>query len=96
MRYVSADAISNKSGVKNEKTEIIQDLPAGLLPIVLRIVALDDAEASRANLEPSMMAVASPRVFWAVVRHGNIGPVGAGKRGERSETSSMRGSRVSY
>jgi hypothetical protein len=28
---------------RNEKTEIVQDLPAGLLPIVLRVVCLDDS-----------------------------------------------------
>ena len=39
------------------------------------------SSAARANLAPAMMAVASPRVFWAVVRHAGVGPARAGGRG---------------
>ena len=35
--------------------------------------------SARANLAPAAMAVASPRVFWAVVRYGRVGgPGGVG------------------
>lgn len=29
---------------------------------------------SRGNLKVEAMALVSPRMFWAIVRHGNVGP----------------------
>jgi hypothetical protein len=57
-----------------ERTDVVQDLPAALLPLVLRVVAADASGDARRNLAPAAMAVASPRVFWAVARHGGVGP----------------------
>ena len=58
-----------------ERSDCVQDLPAAILPFVLAVVA-SDAKTARENLTPAAMACASPRVFWAVVRHGNVGPSG--------------------
>lgn len=58
---------------QTERSDCVQDVPAPILPFILAAVAAD-AENSRANLSPPAMAVASPRVFWAVVRHGRVGP----------------------
>ena len=58
-----------------ERSDCVQDLPAAILPFVLAVVA-SDAKTARENLTPAAMACASPRVFWAVVRHGNVGPIG--------------------
>ncbi len=61
-----------------EKTDVVADLPSSVLPFVLHAVAADARTnpSARANLAPAAMAVASPRVFWAVVRHGNVGGPG--------------------
>lgn len=59
---------------KTEITEITQDLPKQLLGVVFHVVAGDQADhRAKANLAPAAMAVASPRVFWALVRWGNVG-----------------------
>lgn len=79
VRYSVPDVGAGRSSAVGERTEVVQDLPAGLLPVVLRVVALDQSKEARANLAPAAMAVASPRVFWAVVRHGGVG--GARGRG---------------
>ena len=79
VRYAVPDVGAGQSSAVGERTEVVQDLPAGLLPVVLRVVALDQSKEARANLAPAAMAVASPRVFWAVVRHGGVG--GARGRG---------------
>jgi hypothetical protein len=69
VRYAATDA----GGRRREMSEIIQDLPAAFLPVVLRVVAADESAEARANLAPAAMAVASPRVFWAIVRHAGVG-----------------------
>ena len=64
-----------------EKTDVVADLPPSALPLILRVVAADakTSPSARANLAPAAMAVASPRVFWAVVRYGRVGgPGGVG------------------
>ena len=73
VRYSAPDVAAGRVGVDGEQTEIVQDLPAALLPLVLRVVAADQSPAARQNLAPAAMAVASPRVFWAIVRHGGVG-----------------------
>jgi len=82
-RAPNVGAGQSSAPARSETTEIVQDLPAGLLPIVLRVVCLDESPAARANLAPAMMAVASPRVFWAVVRHAGVGGAG-GRRFEEA------------
>lgn len=68
MRY------SKPESRKTEITEITQDLPKQLLGVVFHVVAGDQADhRAKANLAPAAMAVASPRVFWALVRWGNVG-----------------------
>jgi hypothetical protein len=57
------------------RQDCVPDLPRMVLPFVLRLVLGDASDpAARANLAPQRMAVASPRMFWAVVRHGGVGP----------------------
>ena len=73
VRYSAPDVAAGRVGHDGERTEIVQDLPAALLPLVLRVVAADQSPAARQNLAPAAMAVASPRVFWAIVRHGGVG-----------------------
>lgn len=73
VRYSAPDVAAGRVGHGGERTEIVQDLPAALLPLVLRVVAADQSPAARQNLAPAAMAVASPRVFWAIVRHGGVG-----------------------
>ena len=73
VRYSAPDVAVGRVGHDGERTEIVQDLPAALLPLVLRVVAADQSPAARQNLAPAAMAVASPRVFWAIVRHGSVG-----------------------
>jgi hypothetical protein len=72
VRYSAPDVGAGRVA-SGERTDIVQDLPALLLPLVLRVVAADQSPAARQNLAPAAMAVASPRVFWAVVRHGGVG-----------------------
>ena len=56
-------------------SDVFVDVPPLLLPMVLLMVANDTEDpVSRANLQPERMAVASPRVFWSLVRHTSIGP----------------------
>jgi hypothetical protein len=56
-------------------SDVFVDVPPLLLPMVLLMVASDtDDPVSRANLQPERMAVASPRVFWSLVRHTSVGP----------------------
>jgi hypothetical protein len=73
---VKYEAVDISTGRRQKKTDCVQDIPAAMLPIVLALVAADadTNAAARANLSPPSMAVASPRVFWAVVRHGGVGP----------------------
>lgn len=72
VKYSAPDV--NRGQVRHtERSDCVQDIPAPILPFILAAVAAD-AENSRANLSPPAMAVASPRVFWAVVRHGRVGP----------------------
>lgn len=55
--------------------DIVQDVDPVLLGLVLKALATDPDEETRAYLtNPAAMAVASPRIFWALVRHGNLGP----------------------
>ena len=51
----------------------VQDVPLPLLKAVLLAIVKGDDE-STANLRPVAMALVSPRVFWALVRHGGVGP----------------------
>ena len=51
----------------------VQDIPPTLLKAVLLAIARGDSDGV-ANLQPVAMALVSPRVFWAVVRHGEVGP----------------------
>jgi hypothetical protein len=63
------------------KQECVADLPASLLPIVLRLVIGDGSDrVAMDNMAPERFAVVSPRMFWAVVRHGGVGPAAAGGR----------------
>jgi len=56
-------------------TDAVADIPPALLPHVLRLVASDPQDAAaRANLAPQHMAVASTRMFWAIVRSCGVGP----------------------
>jgi len=68
------------SDPSKEKTDVVADLPPSALPLILRVVAADarTSASARANLAPAAMAVASPRVFWAVVRYGGVGAPGGG------------------
>jgi len=66
-------AIKYKSGPRSFSSLCVQDIPPPLLSAVLLAIARGDAE-STANLRPVAMALVSPRVFWAVVRHGGVGP----------------------
>ena len=68
------------SDPSKEKSDVVADLPPSTLPLILRVVAADarTSASARANLAPAAMAVASPRVFWAVVRYGGVGAPGGG------------------
>lgn len=66
-------AVKYKSGPRSFSNLCVQDIPPPLLSAVLLAIAKGDAE-STANLRPVAMALVSPRVFWAVVRHGGVGP----------------------
>ena len=75
MRRTARRAVPSK-----EKSDVAADLPPSTLPLILRVVAADarTSASARANLAPAAMAVASPRVFWAVVRYGGVGAPGGG------------------
>lgn len=70
VKYLASDA---GRATLTERSDCVQDLPRAIVPFVLAAVAADEQRA-RENLSPPAMAVASPRVFWAIVRHGNVGP----------------------
>ena len=52
--------------------EVVQDVPKYLLPLVLTSLEAD-ADARVYVRKPEMMAMASPRVFWSIVRHYGVG-----------------------
>jgi len=56
------------------RKELVTGIPAMLLPAILRVVACDEDPVARKNLKPDAMALVSPRMFWAIVRHGGVGP----------------------
>lgn len=56
------------------KRELVNGIPPVLLPAILNLVASDPDPVSRKNLKVEAMAIVSPRMFWAVVRHGQVGP----------------------
>ena len=65
----------SRGATATSASDVFVDVPPLLLPMVLLMVASDtDDPVSRANLQPERMAVASPRVFWSLVRHQAIGP----------------------
>jgi hypothetical protein len=63
-----------KPGGRKEREECVSDIPAFLLKAILKQIARDKDELQVQNLKPVAMALVSPRVFWAVVRHGQVGP----------------------
>jgi hypothetical protein len=72
---VTFSAPSARGASAVSRQDCVPDLPRLILPFVLRLVLGDASDAAcRANLQPQNMAVASPRMFWAVVRHGGVGP----------------------
>ena len=56
------------------RKELVTGIPAVLLPAILRVVASDEDPVARRNLKPDAMALVSPRMFWAIVRNGGVGP----------------------
>jgi hypothetical protein len=56
------------------KRELVNGIPPVLLPAILNLVASDPDPVSRKNLKVETMAIVSPRMFWAIVRHGGVGP----------------------
>jgi len=56
------------------RKELVTGIPAVLLPAILKVVASDEDPVARKNLKPDAMALVSPRMFWAIVRHGGVGP----------------------
>ena len=74
VKYSAPDVAAGKVSA-TERSDCVQDIPPAMLPFILAVVAADKSTA-RENLAPAAMAVASPRVFWAVVRHGSVGPDG--------------------
>lgn len=66
-------AVKYKSGPRSFSNLCVQDIPPTLLKAVLLAIARGDSDGV-ANLQPVAMALVSPRVFWAVVRHGEVGP----------------------
>ena len=73
VKYSAPDVAQGKLA-HSERSDCVQDVPAAMLPFILAVVGASADGNSRANLAPSAMAVASPRVFWSVVRHGRVGP----------------------
>jgi len=71
VKYSAPDVAQGKLA-HTERSDCVADVPASMLAFILAVAVADGN--SRANLAPSAMAVASPRVFWSVVRHGGVGP----------------------
>lgn len=75
VRYTAGDrACTSGRGraASGARGEVVADLPAALLPLILKALVGDSAhnEAVKRHLQPENMAVVCPRVFWAIVRHG--------------------------
>eukprot|EP00873_Tetraselmis_striata_P028505 jgi/Tetstr1/448769/TSEL_036004.t1 len=70
-RMEAAYKVGNRGVVKRE---LVNGIPPVLLPAILNLVASDTDPVSRKNLRVEAMAIVSPRMFWAVVRHGAVGP----------------------
>lgn len=75
VRYIAGDrACTSGRGraASGARGEVVADLPAALLPLILKALVGDSAqnEAVKRHLQPENMAVVCPRVFWAIVRHG--------------------------
>ena len=66
--------VKYKSSARKSSYLTVPDIPIFLLKAVLLAVVKDHEGESRNNMKPSSMALVSPRVFWSVVRHGNVGP----------------------
>ena len=56
---------------KSQLQDVFPQIPKPFLVALLKIVA--ENERDRVNLAPERMAMASPRVFWNVVKYANIG-----------------------
>ena len=52
---------------KSQLQDVFPEIPLPFLIALLKIVAENDQD--RVNLAPERMAMASPRVFWNVVKH---------------------------
>ena len=81
VRYTAGDrscASGAGRAASGARGEVVADLPAQLLPLLLKALVGDAAqsEAVRGHLQPESMAVVCPRVFWAIVRHGGVGSEG--------------------
>lgn len=63
-----------RSGPRTDRSECVHDIPLELLAAVLASVMAENDAATVANLRPEAMALVSPRMFWALVRHGGVGP----------------------
>ena len=59
---------------RGEGCECVRDIPRVVLKAVLETGLLDPDPANQLNLKPWNMALVSSRTFWAVVRHGGVGP----------------------
>jgi len=74
VKYSASDVAGGRL-TRTERSDCVQDIPKAMLPYILATVgASKDGGISRANLSPPAMAVASPRMFWSIVRHGGVGP----------------------
>ena len=52
--------------------DVVQEVPKLIVPLVLASL-VTDADAKVYLRKPERMAVASPRVFWSIVRHYGVG-----------------------
>jgi len=63
-----------KPSGRKELEECVSDIPPFLLKAILKAIQASGDETQLENLQPVAMALVSPRTFWAVVRHGGVGP----------------------
>lgn len=65
--------VSYKVG-RSQKTEQVTDIDLGVLKMLLEVQLSSADPLVIVNMRPLRMAQASPRTFWALVRHGGVSP----------------------
>jgi len=57
-----------------DQSEVIPNWPVQVVSGIVGVTLQDTDATVRSNIKPHNMACVSPRMFWSIVRHGQVGP----------------------